>query len=299
MSTATIEPNLSYEVAEKLQRDLRTMAELLGQREVRSLVDLYNQTQHYRIQTAGQSRSSDRDEPVALIEWLRDQSHQLELNLKNALGHFSDTYYVGQWMQSICGIGPVISAGLLATLDCRGINTPCAFWSFAGVDPTKKWEKKTKRPWNAQLKTLVTFKLGECFVKVQGNKNDFYGKLFRGRRDLEEERNEALQFKDQAAAALEAKNYRKETDAYKAYSIGKLPPAHLHERARRYTIKLFLSHLHHVMYFDLNGVAPARPPIFNNPNLNSDGRHTHFIEPPNWPFASDGKPLSELYGLED
>jgi len=348
-----------FEANKKLQKDLRTAAELLGQREVRSLVDLYYQTQHYRISCASQMRSSTGDEPSALIEWLKDQSSLLELNLKSSLLHFSSSYYVGQWMQSICGIGPVISSGMLAMLDARDVRTPCAFWSFAGLDPSKKWfsakvvearvdevfkeHKSTKptdeiidflckemsrkkdtivkfastrpngekvkltkrtlckalsrRPWNAHLKCLAVFKLGESFVKVQSNEKDFYGKLFRSRRDLEEEKNEALHFKQHAEKILVDKNYGKDTDAYKAYIQGKFPPAHLHARARRYTVKMFLSHLHHVMYFDLMGVAPIRPPIFNNPVLNSDNKHTKFIDVPNWPFVSDGKKLEELYKL--
>ena len=59
-----------------------------------------------------------------------------------------------------------------------------------------------------------------------------------------------------------------------------LPPAHIHARAKRYAVKLFLSHWHHVAYMiEYDGQEPPKPYI-----LNQDG-HTHFLAPPNWPMA--------------
>lgn len=55
---------------------------------------------------------------------------------------------------SIHGIGPVISAGLLAHIDIHRAVTVGHIWRFAGLDPSVKWLKKTKRPWNAGLKVL-------------------------------------------------------------------------------------------------------------------------------------------------
>jgi hypothetical protein len=55
-------------------------------------------------------------------------------------------------------------------------STAGSWWKFAGLDPTTKWKKKTKRPWNARLKVLV-WKTTGSFVRTQYNENDFYGKL--------------------------------------------------------------------------------------------------------------------------
>ena len=75
--------------------------------------------------------------------------------------------------------------------------------------------------------------------------------------------------------------------------VAMLAPAHIHARARRYAVKIFMSHLHHVMYVDFNGEDPPKPFIIEN----SDGVHTHTIPIPHFPLADDlgGKPLSDLY----
>ena len=104
--------------------------------------------------------------------------------------------------------------------------------------------------------------------------------------------NEAGEFSDQAADALEKKNYDKTTEAYKAYIEGKLPPAQIHARARRYAVKLFLSHVHQVMFEDYYKTDAPKPYCFEK--LEED--HRHFIAPPNWPGEFDGKSMGELFG---
>ena len=262
---------------------------MLGQREARWLVDQYYQIQDFRIQSANQVRQSGEEEPNRVLSWMAESMRRLESDIQKALGEFSDQYTIGQWMQSITGIGPVISAGLLSHLDVRECKTAGHFWRFAGMDPTQKWEKKQKRPWNAKLKCLC-WKASECFVKFQNHKNDFYGKLYVERKAYEIARNESGGNADAAKAALEAKNYRAETDTRKAYESGILPPAHIHARAERWVSKLFLSHIHHAMWVDYYGTEPLKPYAFEK----CPGDHRHFIDLPNWPFKSSGKSLREL-----
>jgi hypothetical protein len=133
------------------------------------------------------------------------------------------------------------------------------------------------RPFNAKLKVLA-WKIGESFVKVKNHPEDVYGKVYDQRKQLEETRNEAGEFADQAKAKLERFNIDKGTDAYKSYSQGKLPPAHIHSRAKRYATKLFLAHYHHVAYEVHYGSPPPMPYIMTQPN------HVHYIAPPNWPM---------------
>ena len=70
------------------------------------------------------------------------------------------------------------------------------------------------------------------------------------------------------------KNFKKTTEAYKAYIKGKLPPAHIQARSTRYAVKLFLSHLHEVWYKHEFGKNPPNPFA-----LEHEG-HVHKIEPP-------------------
>ena len=294
MLTETAEPEPSpalYETLDKLSRDLRDAARLLDKRAVRYFVDAYYQIQEFRIASAAQVRSAETEEPNRVLTWLFESMRTLEANIKRALDDFSDEYAVGRWMKSIVGIGPVISSGFLAHLDVRGCPTAGKFWRFAGLDPTTRWEKKKKRPWNAKLKVLC-FKVGESFIKFQNNARDTYGKIYVARKALEACRNDAGEFRDQAEQALSAKRYRAETVAAQNYREGKLPRAHIHARARRYAVKLFLSHLHHVMYADYYGADPPAPYAFT---LAGHGeRDQSFIQLPNWPWTGGGKPLREL-----
>lgn len=311
---------LDFEHELKLSADIKKAASLIGRRQARYLVDMYYQMQDARIRADAQVRSGT-GEPNLLLDWNAKNFRRMENRYKSALNVFSNEYRVGRWLQSIVGIGPVISAGLIAQLrmevwncaefknthkckpctaeaphgpECKPMRVSTAghFWSFAGLVPNQKWGKGEYRPWNATLKTLVAFKLGECFVKVQKNKNDVYGKLFRMRRDLEDQKNEAGLFKETALALVDTVG--KTTEAYKSYSIGKLPKGHMHERARRYAVKIFLSHLHHVMYRDYFEVDPPKPFIFQDPN----NGHTHFIPIPNYDPAvglqGGGKSIKEL-----
>lgn len=133
------------------------------------------------------------------------------------------------------------------------------------------------RPFDAGLKVLC-WKIGESFVKVKNHKDDIYGKLYDVRKRLEEERNEAGLFKSQAEQKLEKYKIGKETDAYKFYSKGMLPPAHIHSRAKRYAVKIFLAHYHHVAYEVAFGEAPPKPYIIEIKG------HAHYMRPPNWPM---------------
>lgn len=323
MTAAPASPSLDYESLEKLNRDLRESSRLLGRREARYLVDYYYAVQDFRIQAQGQVRASGEDnEPNRVLGWVFESMRRLENNIKSALGQFASEYRVGQWMQNITGIGPVISAGFLAHLDVRECKTAGHFWRFAGLDPTQKWEKAQKRPWNAKLKVL-TWKLGESFIKVQNNESDFYGKLFAKRKLYDVARNDDGQLADQAAAIMAAKKIGKDTDAYKWYAgcmtlenakqfrlldpaqrpaflkqkagepgsgTPMLPPDHLNARARRYAVKMFLSHLHHVMWEDYHGSAPPVPYAFEKL---PDQDHRHYIAPPDWPW-DEGRSLREL-----
>jgi len=131
------------------------------------------------------------------------------------------------------------------------------------------------RPHNARAKTLA-WKIGESFVKVKNHPSDIYGSVYDDRKALEQIRNDAGQFAEQARTKLETTDIGHDTDAYKSYINGQLPPGHIHSRAKRYAVKLFLAHYHHVAYQTRYGIAPPKPYI-----LTQEG-HAHFIAPPNW-----------------
>lgn len=255
-------------------RDLKAAAQKMTADEARYLVDLYYQIQEFRKAAGNQVRSLTEPEPSSLITSIFGSMEKVEGRIKRGLDYYTDTQKMGVWAKSIVGIGPVISAGLLAHIKIERCNTVGSIWRFAGLDPTCVWKKGAKRPWNAELKRLCWL-IGESFVKVSGSPKSLYGREYSRRKLYEQKKNTAGELADQAKEKLDRFKIGHDTDAYKAYSTGLLPPAHIHERAKRWTVKLFLCHYFEQAYRDHYGKEP--PVIYSIAMLN----HTHYIEPEN------------------
>jgi hypothetical protein len=259
----------------KLTKEQKKAAKGISKDEARFMVDAYYSMQKYRMTTDHQVRAlTESGEPTMLIGDIRNQFNNSETVLGKILDGYSETQSVGRWARSIIGLGPINTAALLVHIDIEQAPTVGHVWSFAGLNPSAKWGKSQKRPWNARLK-VVCWKIGESFVKVQNNGDDIYGKIYANRKLLETERNEQLAFADQAKAALAAKKFGVDTVARQFYEAGKLPPARIHLRATRYAVKLFLSHLHEAMYVDRYGTLPPKPYVLDHLG------HAHKIEAPN------------------
>lgn len=292
-------------VVSRLNKDLREASKTLTDDEARYLVDLYYTTQQNRIRAAAQMReASDQGEPNGVLQWAFYNFKTTEDGVRSALHLYVKTKRVGEWLLSIHGIGPVIAAGMLAHLqvdpwkcakaskavkaclsdsphgdECKAAicETAGAFWRFAGLDPSVKWEKKTRRPWNADLKTLC-WKAGQSFMKLRASENDFYGGVYEKRKAYEVERNESGGNTEAAATQLKEKRFG-QNQTRDHLEAGRLSPGQIDARARRYAVKLFLSHLHHVMYEDRFGKVPPKPFVI------SQLEHAHYIRPPNWPVT--------------
>ncbi len=266
---------IELEAVVRLTSDLRKASRTLTEGEARYLVDLYYTVQQNRIRAAAQMREAmDAEEPNAMLQWAYHNFDITEKGTKAALLQYVKSKRVGEWMLSIHGIGPVISAGLLAHIDITRAPTAGHIWRFAGLDPTVKWEKKTKRPWNAELKTLC-WKAGQSFMKLRAGKNDIYGAVYEKRKAFEVERNESGGNADAAREQLETKRFGK-NQTRDHLEAGRLCPAQIDARARRYAVKLFLAHLQHVMWEDRYGEPPAHPYVL------SHMEHAHYIAPPGW-----------------
>ena len=264
------------EVRIKLTKEQIESATLLSPKQVRYLVDVYYQAQRHRIRAKQQVDAVTRDS--AIVDLVLDDMKQNERIYKSALNAFAKASPVGKWSLSIKGIGPVIAAGLLAYIDIEKASNVGKLWRFAGLDPTLPAPiKGEKRKYNSKLKTL-SWKIGESFVKVSGNPEATYGRVYLIRKAQEVARNATKAFAEQAE--IGANRVGKTTEAYKHYSIGMLPPAHIHARAKRYAVKLFLSHWHYVAFECKYDVPPEMPYILTKPEHSE-----HFISPPNWPMV--------------
>jgi hypothetical protein len=131
-----------------------------------------------------------------------------------------------------------------------------------------------KRPWNADLKVLC-WKIGQSFLKLSKREDCYYGKIFLKRWEYEKEKNMRGEYAIAAKAVLDRKKIGRTTDAYKAYSAGMLPPAHILQRSLRYAVKHFLSD------YVVKGLEFAGKPIPVPYAIAHLEGHLHWRKPPN------------------
>jgi len=250
----------------------------LSSDQARWLVDYYYAVQDHRIRAAGQVRAIQQGADQGTFEigeYLAGASKRLEAVIEQQLDAWTTERRPGRWMKSVHGIGPVLAAGVLAHVDITKAPTVGHIWSFAGLNPEARWEKGQKRPWNARLK-VHCWKIGDSFVKHSAHENCVYGHAYRHRKAYEVERNEAGLLADAAAKSLRERNIQ-DPKLKKTLESGKLPDGQIDMRAKRWAVKLYLSHCHHVMHEDHYGTPPPKPYVLSHLG------HVDFVAPRGWP----------------
>jgi hypothetical protein len=269
--------DFDFPMFNRFSRDVRTLTVELDSRSAREVVDAYYNLQENRIAFAAQARELEKsNSPYELVQFLAANLSYMEKALKAPLGAYAQNSVVGSWAMSQYGIGPVLAAGLLAHIDITKAPTAGSVWRYAGLDPTITWEKGQKRPYNAELKTLC-WKIGQSFMKFSGKDECFYGKLYRQDKERRAAKNDAGDYVEFAKSILETKNF-KENKTRKTLESGKLSDAQIDAQARRFAVKIFLSHYHAVAYQDYHNAPAPRPYIIEH------GGHVHEIAIPNNPF---------------
>ena len=369
-------------LARILKLDVMRAARLVTHDQLRFLVDYYYIKQKDRQSLKSQYEALHAaHKPAEVIYWWFLRAWRTENDLRKLLDLYTneEPTGLGLWTKAIYGLGPVISAGLLAYIDITRAPTVGHIWAFGGYDPTMKWygreesvnivqavmaelhttavtddviatvaartnkrperllqwareysvpkkrlqtvtdeedegdeeehpdrdlvrdedgvamarrdltdvqdrpqqddrrERKTetflesppltvaalaralsRRPWNQRLCTLF-FKIGDCFRKFSKHPECYYGHLYRERKLQEMTRNVKGLNRETAARVLAEKRIRRETVAYHWYRKGMLPPSQLDARARRWTVKIFLSAWHEEAYRRHYGAEPPLP----------------------------------------
>jgi hypothetical protein len=224
---------------ELITKIVRTLA--LKENEIAEMVALFYDVQHLRIQHSNRDRT---EPPSELAQWLDFWNHVGEVVINNALKRWiesDDSPAECKWAYDQIGIGPVIASGLAAHIDVVKAPSISAVWKFAGLAPGYDRKiKGVKLPYNARLKVLC-WKMGESFVKVSGKEDATYGKLYTEFKREELGRNDSGKYAAAAANELATKKIRDKETKTKLES-GKLTDAHLHARAKRRVVKIFLSH---------------------------------------------------------
>ncbi len=105
----------------------------------------------------------------------------------------------------------------------------------------------------------LCWRLAGLLAKSSGHPNGVYGHAYVNFREIITARSEAGQFAELAAKALSERHIGKDADDYVAYAAGKLPDIDIHERAKRHTLRLFLSHFRYRWHEIEFGSPPPKP----------------------------------------
>lgn len=203
MDTTTV----PLEPIRHLDRALARSAATLTVEDVRCLVAAYYAIQEQRLATAHRLRAAGEHHGV--VAWLIKQTRTIEYQIKRALDAWTDVAPAARWAKSVIGIGPVLAAGLAATVRIEDAPTAGHIWRYAGLDPSQEWKRGNPCPWNRDLKRLA-FLIGESFVKVSTHEQDYYGHLYAKRKRQEAAANDAGNFAGQAQQKLERFKIRAE-----------------------------------------------------------------------------------------
>jgi hypothetical protein len=261
----------------RLDKEVVLQAANLTDAEARFLVADYYQLQEMRKRTDMQIRHLGDRELPALLKYSADGAARIEDQIKRGLEIYAMNHPIGRWMMSIDGVGPVISAGLIAYLggpvevikekgkpkldadgkvELKPVPTVGHWWRLAGLDPTSKWEKGKKRPWSANLKQIC-WHAGQCFKRISYNEDAFYGRIYQERKALVVMRNERGDYAERAQTFFVKDTATAEVK--KKLASGKLPDFNLDSQACRYAAKMFIAHLHAIWFWHHFGEPPPRP----------------------------------------
>lgn len=279
---------LRRQVREQFTSELVEELELRGEH-VSAAVSLYYDSQKLRIIHENKLRAKGGSSELLgwFNAWLRVGEETLHKKLK-AYVESERSSFECKWAYSQVGIGPVLAAGLSAYIDVEKAKSISALWKFCGQAPGfDRPVKGVKLPYHARLKTLL-WKLGDSFVKVSGKEEAVYGQLYSRFKEEEVAKNEGGRYKDAARKELGSKNFKADTVTRGRLDTGMLSDGHLHARAKRRVVKIFLSH-----YWDVGRKARGLP--VSTPYVEGILGHEHIIRaqpirakkgPPSQPSAT-------------
>jgi len=262
---------------------------------LRQLVSSYYGIQKVRVAMGNRTTAIVKEygetEHTKMLKDVYDISEKIEKTIVKYIRSVVREFPIyTQWLKYVVGVGDVLAAGLIA-----GIKTPARFsnisklWHYCGqhvVDgeaPSRR--KGAKVDWNPFMRTLC-WKLGESFVKTKG----FYRSAYDRFRGVEERKSEegiirpidkCIGYVPKDDKVIEVVGDKPLTKSkieklkkmgYAELRVG-MTKAHIHARAKRKTVKLFIAHLWH-KWREIEGLPITKP--YAHALLG----HSDFVEPP-------------------
>lgn len=222
--------------------DAKLAAKHLKSQEVQYLFRMYDYFLNERV--AIQSRIRTLPEvPNKALTFMLEEVKAREDNIRAILDEFTSSHPVGQQIKKIKGIGPVISAGLIAHIDMDIAQHVAQILAYGGYTEKAVWRKGEKRNFNMGFKKVL-INLGRSFLFSSGYPDSYFGWQYKLLKARIIGLNETGAFKEKCEWKLANYNFDKTTTTYKSYVKGKLPPSHIIALAKFKTVSLFLGIMH-------------------------------------------------------
>lgn len=235
----------------QLLRDLHKLPSLTEDTTVHQVADMFYRLQEFRIQFAQAYKSVSHQQDAKLFKLISEQLYRLEAAIVVHTHPYIANDTAGRWALKQHGIGPVLAAGLIAHIDITKAFTAGSIWRYAGLDPSAKWDRNNKRLRNEQFKTLC-YKIGLSFARHAEHDDCFYGKLY--------------------LTDLQRRLTTNDKD---------LTEEHIRSQARRFSVKIFLSHYHAVAYQAYHNKPASRPHY-----IDQDGQQI-YVSIPYFPYPEN------------
>jgi hypothetical protein len=245
------------------------MSNNINKTSVQKIVASYNRMEEAKLAIQALNPTSN---PIPTISSIVDTLDSIDSIVKRPLANYIEDSVVAKWASSQFGIGPVLSAGLLSHIDIVKAHTPGAVWRYAGLDPSSS----NKKIFNGDLKSIC-WKIGSNFAKHASKPNCFYGKLYLQDKERRIKKNNEGLYADKAKDILSDLPYKFRSDV-SLLKQGKLSDEQIDAQARRFAVKIFLSHYYAIAYQEQHGTTAVRP---SHITINGEKQ---YIEIPNNPF---------------
>lgn len=208
------------------------------------------------------------------INYIQNNLNAVIDSIDSSMKPVATSTVVGKWAASQVGITHSLSAALGLHIDVNNLENVGALWRHAGLDPTQKNNSSAHSP---ELKSLC-WKIGTNFADLAKEKDCFYGKLYLQDKTRRLDSNNKGEYSEKAEKILQDLDPRFDNDKSTLLE-GKLSEAQIDAQARRFAVKIFLSHYYAVSYQDIHGVPANRPT-----KITVDGKK-QTLHIPNNPFT--------------
>ncbi len=129
--------------------------------DIRYLIERFYQIQKHRLALGNQKRTLNKaGTPSEAIDLHYKNFQAIEKSIKKSIEQPIKKHPIWKsYLKGVKGIGPILAAALISTIDIAKAQHASSVWKYAGLAPDQKREKGKKLDFNPFLK-MTCWKIG-------------------------------------------------------------------------------------------------------------------------------------------